>query len=96
MENNFTNNESESQFELNINGEIAFIEYFIEDNKIHLTHTEVPKALQANGVGTELVKHSLQYIKEHNLTLVPTCSFVADYVNNNPKWHSILSEGYQM
>lgn len=92
----FTNNEPQNQFELHIDGHIAFAEYACEGNKIYLTHTEVPKAIEGQGYGSELVKKALQYIKKNHLTLIPLCSFVAHYVNNHPEWQSILSEGYQM
>ncbi len=89
-------NESENQFELHIGEQIAFVEYYRDGNKIHLTHTEVPQSLQGHGVGSELTEKTFQYIRNNNLVLIPLCSFVAHYVNNHPQWHSILSEGYQM
>jgi hypothetical protein len=89
-------NTSQNQFEINVNGATAFVEYVIRDNKIYLTHTEVPVALQGEGVGKTLVKKTLQQIKDNNQVLVPSCSFVAAYINDNPEWHSLLSEGYQM
>ncbi|HMI06429.1 MAG TPA: GNAT family N-acetyltransferase [Flavobacterium sp.] len=90
------NNEAQSQFEIHVDGQVAFIEYAIEDRKIYLTHTEVPESLQGNGIGSALVRLVLQYIKKNHLVLFPLCSFVAHYVDNHTEWHSILSEGYQM
>ena len=89
-------NDVENQFEIHYESNVAFIEYIIKEEKIYLTHTEVPKALEGQGIGSKLVKMVLQYIKDHNMVLVPQCSFVAAYVNKHPEWHSILSEGYQM
>ena len=89
-------NEAEKQFEIIIDAHTAFIEYTMKDNKIFLTHTEVPKALEGQGVGSVLVKKTLQHSKDHNMIVVPSCSFVANYINKHPEWQSILSEGYQM
>ncbi len=89
-------NENENQFEMHIDDKIAFVEYYLDGKKIHLTHTEVPKELQGQGIATQLIEQTLQNIKKNHLVLIPLCSFVANYVNNNPQWHSILSEGYQM
>ena len=89
-------NEAEKQFEMKIESHTAFIEYTMKDDKIYLTHTEVPKELEGHGIGSVLVKKTLQHIKDHNLILVPSCSFVAAYVDKHPEWQSILSEGYQM
>lgn len=89
-------NEASSQFEFQIDGKAAFVEYFTEDKKIYLTHTEVPESLRGHGIATELIKQTLAYIKRHHWTLIPQCSFVVAYVNDHPEWRSILSEGYQM
>jgi predicted GNAT family acetyltransferase len=92
----FKVNEGVSQFELYMNGRMAFLEYYKEGNKIFLTHTEAPPELQGSGAAKELVKKALEYSKENKLTVVPSCSYVAHYVNQHPEWRKILSEGYQM
>ncbi|WP_306353421.1 GNAT family N-acetyltransferase [Flavobacterium sp. '19STA2R22 D10 B1'] len=90
-------NEAEHQFEMEVKGKLALIEYHVQDDhKIYLTHTEVPPELEGQGIGSALVEKVLEYIKKNNLVLVPLCSFVANYVNQHDQWHSILSEGYQM
>lgn len=89
-------NEAESQFEFQIEDQTALIEFAIDNNKIYLTHTEVPESFQGSGIGSELVKQTLQHIKKQNLTVMPLCSFVAHYIDNHSEWHSLLSEGYQL
>lgn len=89
-------NEAENQFEIAIDNQTAFIEFIRKGKKIFLTHTEVPKSLEGQGIGTALVNKTLHYIKANHLVLVPSCSFVAHYVNKHDEWQSILSEGYQM
>lgn len=89
-------NEASNQFETEVDGQVSFIEYFLEGKKIYLTHTQVPETQRGNGIGTELVELALGYIKKHHLILMPQCAFVSAYVDNHPEWHSILSEGYQM
>lgn len=92
----FKVNEDEKQFELHVNGGMAFLEYYREGEKIYLTHTETPVALRGKGIAAELVKRTLQCAKDNGLTVVPSCSYVANYVNEHPEWSEILSEGYQM
>lgn len=100
MENNqegtFKVNKEQNQFELHRDGHVAFLEYIGEGKKIYLTHTEAPEALRGTGAAAELVRGALQYSKENKLTVVPSCSYVANYVNKNPEWREVLSEGYQM
>nr|WP_299343907.1 GNAT family N-acetyltransferase [Allomuricauda sp.] len=87
------NNEDGKQFELHIDGKIAKIEYIRAKEKIYLTHTEVPKGLEGQGIGTEMIRQALEFIKEQGLTLVPLCPFVALYLKRNPEWKSLVLKG---
>lgn len=92
----FKVNEEENQFELHTKGGIAFVEFIREGEKVYLTHTETPENLRGKGVAAELIKQTLQCARDNGLTVVPSCSYVAKYVNEHSEWNDILSEGYQM
>jgi predicted GNAT family acetyltransferase len=92
----FKVNEEENQFELHTKDGIAFVEFIREGEKVYLTHTETPENLRGKGVAAELIKQTLQCAKDNGLTVVPSCSYVAKYVNEHTEWSDILSEGYQM
>ena len=92
----FVHNEASKQFELHIDDQIAFVEYYTEGKKIFLTHTETPQSMQGKGIASELIRQTLQHIKKEHLVLVPLCAFVSHYIDSHPQWRSILSEGYQM
>ncbi|RTY90033.1 GNAT family N-acetyltransferase [Flavobacterium sp. GT3R68] len=92
-----TINPEKKRFEMDIDGHVAFIEFIINNyNILFLTHTEVPVALEGKGVGSAIVEKALRYMKEHNYTLAPLCSFVAKYVTKHPEWHSFLAKGYHV
>lgn len=93
---NFRINEVASQFEMEADSNLAFLEYYREGNKLFLNHTEVPHAMRGQGVAAHLVEDTLKYVRDNGLTIVPSCSYVAYFVNNHPEWASVLSEGYQM
>ncbi len=91
------NNEEKKQFEVNADGHTAFVEYTIDnDNKIYLTHTEVPKDLEGKGVGSAMVKKVLQHIKEKGNKVVPMCPFISSYIDKHQEFQSLLSDGYRM
>ena len=50
MDFTITDNPSEKRYEANIDGVMARIEYIKAQDKIYLTHTEVPKALEGKPV----------------------------------------------
>jgi predicted GNAT family acetyltransferase len=93
---NFRINETENQFEMEADGNTAFLEYYREGDKVYLNHTEVPHEMRGKGVAAHLVQDTLKYARQNGLTIVPSCSYVAYYVNNHPEWNDVLSEGYQM
>lgn len=97
MTDTFSINENKKRFELEVDGHIAFIDYILnKENIIFLTHTEVPEALGGKGVGTRLVEHALQYIKEKGYPLAPLCPFVAKYMRKHPEWQTLLANGYKV
>lgn len=91
-----TNNESLRQFELIVDGQKAKIEYERQKDRMFLTHTEVPAALEGHGVGAAMVEKTLHYLEENNLKLVPWCSFVKSYLQRHPEWKRLLAQGIQI
>ncbi len=95
METNYTliDNEEKKQYEFHIDHRIAKIEYIKTDDKIILTHTEVPKELEGMSIGKNLVRMALEDIEKKKLILVPLCPFVAGYIKRNPEWKKLLMKG---
>ncbi len=85
------NNEVIHHFELTIDGQQAFIDYKRKDNKIYLIHTEVPETLKGTGAAEAIVTKALHFIEEHQLKLVPLCSYVQVYVKRHPEWNRLLA-----
>jgi len=85
-----------SRFELKVDDHIAFTEYERNGNRIFLTHTEVPKELEGQGVGAALVEKELQYIEANHWKLVPYCPYVQAYLRRHPEWNRILDHGIKL
>ena len=51
------------RYEMNVAGQVAFIDYRREGRIIALTHAEVPAALNGRGIGSALVRGTLEQIK---------------------------------
>lgn len=93
MELNLVNVKSKKRYEVLIDDSIAFIDYIIAKEKIHLTHTEVPKSMAGKGIGSALVLKVLEDIERQNLILVPLCPFVASYIKRHPEWNKLVLKG---
>lgn len=90
MENKLINNETSHQYEFNIDGFIAKIEYIRTGNKIYLTHTEVPGELEGQGIASDLIKKVLADIQQKELKVVPLCPFIDKYIKRHPEWDFIV------
>ncbi len=90
MDANFSNNGEKQRFELELDRKIAFIDYQLTGETITMLHTEVPQDLEGKGIGSMLASKALDYATIHNLTVVPSCTFIADYIRKNPKYESLL------
>ena len=96
MEFKIRENIEKKRFETEVENKIALIEYIRAEDKMYLTHTEVPKALEGKGIASSMTKQVLQQIKDENLKLVPLCPFIASYIRRHPEWKEILAKGYNV
>ena len=83
-----TNNPEKSRFEFVVGEDIAFLDYELEGDTIRYTHTEVPPALQGNGLGKKLAFAVLDYAQNNNLEVEAICPVVIKAVKENPKYQS--------
>jgi uncharacterized protein len=86
------NNPNEKRFELNVGGNIAALYYSTFEDKLYLNHTEVPEALQGQGIAGKLVEGALEYAKTNNLPIVPMCPYANKYIQRNPQYQKLLHE----
>lgn len=86
-----TNEEGRRRFELEEEGETAFITYIVEGERITLTHTIVPPDIEGRGVGSRLVRGALDAVREQGLKVVPQCSFVRGYIERHEEYRDLLA-----
>lgn len=85
-------NIAHQRFETTIDGITAYLSYaIIDDSTLNYNHTIVPKELGGRGLGTALVKHALDYAKENDKKVVPSCSFVASHINRCAEYQDLLA-----
>lgn len=78
-------NAAAGRFEAHVDGAVAFADYSQEGDRILFTHTEVPEALEGQGIGSALIRAALETVRERGLKVVPLCSFVAAYMQRHPE-----------
>ena len=85
------NNEAEGRYELAVDGQLAIAAYDRREGALVFIHTQVPEALEGQGVGSRLVKAALADARARNLKVVPLCEFVAAYIERHPLEQDLLA-----
>lgn len=79
-----------NRFTLDINGELAKVEYQLRNDKMYLTHSEVPYNVRGKGIGKVLVEKTFEKLTQENLKAVAVCSYVKAVAKRSEKWSSII------
>ncbi len=79
-----------NRFTMDINGELAKVEYQLRDGKMYLTHSEVPYNLRGQGIGKVLVEKTFEQLTTENFKAVAVCSYIKAVARRSKKWNSII------
>lgn len=87
------NNKEKNRFEVVSGSQLSQLVYIMRgEDTIDLVHTEVPEDLSGQGIGSALVTTALTYARENDLKAIPSCPFVASYVQRHPEWNDVVTE----
>jgi predicted GNAT family acetyltransferase len=84
-------NPGKHRFEAEAEGQTALLTYLLHDGHIVFNHTEVPEALEGQGLGSRLAQAALDYAKSHRLRVTAQCPFVAAYLARHPEYSTLAS-----
>ena len=91
MSDDVTDNPAANRFEMPLDGGLAFVAYRRTGDVLALDHAEVPPALEGQGVGSRLVKATLENVRARGLKVVPGCSFVRAYMRRHPEFDDLVA-----
>jgi predicted GNAT family acetyltransferase len=86
------NDEKAQQFRLEVDGQVALIQYARSNGTILFSHTEVPPALEGKGLAAKLARTALEYARDHKLAVVPRCQYVASYIRKHPEFEPLVKK----
>jgi len=84
------------QYELEVNNELAKIEYSLQDRKIFLTKMIIPSSLNDNNFTESFLVLVLDNIKEREISVVPTAPTIAKFMRKNRKYKRLLPVGIRI
>lgn len=69
-----------------VDGHQAILEYrAVDAQTLDFHHTYVPDALRGKGVAAVLAKAALAFAKEQGCKVIPSCSYIAVYLQRHPQ-----------
>ena len=80
------------RFEIERNGEVAYLEYTLSGNVLGLIHTEVPEKLRGMGLASSLAETALDWARENNLKVDIICPSVQAYVAKHPQYSDLVMD----
>ena len=78
------------RFEIERNGEVAYLDYNLAGDTLVLSHTEVPENLRHMGLASTLAETALRYARDHKLKVDIVCPTVQQYVAKHPEYSDLV------
>ena len=93
MDLEFTRNTDLDRYEAHGEGKLAGLAaYAVEGSEIAFLHTVVQSWAEGKGVGSALVRHALDDVRERgDLRVRPICTFVQGFIERNPEYADLVA-----
>ena len=78
------------RFELERDGQVAYLQYTLAGDVLELLHTEVPAALRGLGLSSALAQTAFQWARENDKKVDVVCPTVAGYLKHHPEFSDLL------
>lgn len=89
-------NEFLRQFESQIAGKLAKIEYASQERKIFLTKLFIPEEVEDPSFKDQFITAVLKQIQEKNLSVVPTSPHIARFLRKHKEFKDLLPVGIRI
>ena len=81
-----------SRYEIRKDGRVVGIaEYVDRGDVLVFHHTEIAAPRRGDGLGAELVRGALDDVRARGGRIVPTCSYVAEFVDEHPEYRDLVA-----
>lgn len=72
---------------------VGWAEYRPAGDTVIVAHTEIDARWEGQGLGSALVRGTLDHIRASGMTVSPTCPFVAGYIRRHPEYVDLVDPG---
>ncbi|WBB69770.1 GNAT family N-acetyltransferase [Micromonospora sp. WMMD812] len=86
-------NPAKQRFEILVDDALAgFAAYELRGEVLVFTRTEVDPRFQNMGVGSALVRQTLDQVRARGGRVVPQCRFVAAFIDRHPEYAALVTD----
>ncbi|MCD7924470.1 N-acetyltransferase [Bacteroidaceae bacterium] len=90
MEHTVIHDEKVDRFEVFESGQIAYLQYEEKNGILDILHTVVPPQLEGQGIAQSLTEAAIDYAKEKNLKIRPTCAYAKMFFTRHTQYKEML------
>jgi predicted GNAT family acetyltransferase len=81
----------EKRFVVKDDGKEVYVEFEMKDGTMDLDHTYTHPDLRGRGLAAQVVRAALQYARENNYKVIPTCSYVRSFISKNDEYKELVA-----
>ncbi len=70
----------------------GFVVYYLTQGRYLLVHTEVEEQFQGEGVGSQLVRGTLDHIRDTGHSVVPLCPYVKKWMGRHDDYQPMVDD----
>jgi predicted GNAT family acetyltransferase len=86
------NNEPASRYELWLDGVLASVaDYRLVGDRVVFPHTETAPRYRGQGLAARLIEGALDDVRASRRTVVATCWFVAEFIDQHPEYQDLAA-----
>jgi predicted GNAT family acetyltransferase len=81
------------RFEVYEDDELAgFADYLVDGDVVSIPHTQVEPARGGRGLATELIRVTLDTLRDRKAQVLPYCPFVSAYIAKHPEYVPLVPQ----
>jgi len=87
-----SHNTDRSRYEIFVDGRLAGIaDYRDRGDAVVFPHTEIDSSMRGQSLGAQLVQAALDDVRGTGKTVIPSCWFVAQFIDEHPEYKDLLA-----
>ena len=79
------------RFELDVDGQVVFAEYKVENSVLYITYVEAPPALRGTGAASSLMEGIVKFAQNKKMRIHPICSYAVSWLRRHDEYQELLA-----